>query len=168
MTSTLVVFEKIKKMNEYQSEYWSARELAKALEYLNYRNFIPVIDKAKESCKNAGQSTKKHFADVRNMIEIGKTASRELNDIKLSRYACYLVLQNADPSKEVVALGQTYFAIQTRKQEVQDQFMEDQKRLSYRGEVSIRNKHLAQTASKAGVENFATFTNYGYRGLYGG
>src|SRR5260221_289847 len=168
MTSSLTVFESIKKINEYQSEYWSARELAKALNYSEYRHFILVIKKAKESCKKAGQSIKKHFEDVLDMIEVGKSASRGVADVRLSRYACYLVMQNADPSKEVVALGQTYFAIQTRKQELSEQIGEDEKRLFFRQEISVRNKHLAQTASKAGVENFATFTNYGYMGLYGG
>ncbi len=168
MTSTLIIFEQIKKINDYQVEYWSARELAKTLEYSEYRHFLPVVEKAKESCKNAYQSIKDHFEDSLDMIELGKNASREVPNIKLSRYACYLIMQNADPSKEVVALGQTYFAIQTRKQEVQDQVIEDQKRLFLRGEISLHNKHLAQAASKAGVENFALFTNYGYMGLYGG
>jgi len=163
-----VVFEEIKRINEYQSEYWSARQLAKALEYKDYRNFETVLKKAKEACKNSGQSVKDHFGDVTDMIEVGKTASREITDTQLSRYACYLVVQNSDPSKEIVALGQTYFAIQTRKQEVQEQLIEDQKRLFLRGEVTVHNKHLAETASKAGVKNYAVFTNYGYMGLYGG
>jgi DNA-damage-inducible protein D len=168
MSSTLAIFEKIKNINKYNSEYWSARLLAKTLSYSEYRHFLPVIEKAKESCKKAGQPIENHFEDVLVMIEIGKDASRQVNDMRLSRYACYLVMQNADPSKEIVALGQTYFAIQTRKQEVQDQLAEDQKRLFLRGEITVHNKHLAQTASIAGVENFATFTNYGYMGLYGG
>lgn len=102
------------------------------------------------------------------MITLGKTASREIEDIRLSRYACYLVMQNADPAKEIVALGQTYFAIQTRRQEIQDQLVEDQKRVVLRGEITAHNKHLAQTASRAGVQNYGVFTNYGYMGLYGG
>ncbi|HEX7018220.1 MAG TPA: DNA damage-inducible protein D [Patescibacteria group bacterium] len=168
MVKTLVIFEKIKKINDFEQEYWSARQLAKALEYSDYRNFETVIKKAKKSCKNSGQSISDHFGDVTDMIELGKSASRPINDVLLSRYACYLIMQNADPSKEIVALGQTYFAIQTRKQEVQDQLIEDQKRTYLRDEISAHNKHLAQTASKAGVQNFATFTNYGYMGLYGG
>lgn len=168
MTNKPVIFEEIKRTNEYQSEYWSARQLAKALEYSEFRHFQPVIAKAKEACKNSGQSVKDHFEDVLDMVEIGSSASREVNDVRLSRYACYLVVQNADPSKEIVALGQTYFAIQTRKQEVQEQLIEDQKRLFLRGEVTTHNKHLAETASKAGVKNYAVFTNYGYMGLYGG
>lgn len=168
MTNPITVFEEIKKINEYQSEYWSARQLAKILEYADYRNFEMVIKKAKESCKNSGQSILDHFVDVTDMIEIGKTASREIKDTYLSRYACYLIMQNADPSKEIVALGQTYFAIQTRRQEVQDQTIEDQKRVFLREEMTAHNKHLAETASQAGVTNYGRFTNYGYMGLYGG
>ncbi|KKU81910.1 MAG: DNA-damage-inducible protein D [Microgenomates group bacterium GW2011_GWA2_47_8] len=163
-----VIFEQIKHTNEHQSEYWSARQLAKVLEYSEFRHFQPVIEKAKKACKNSGQSVKNHFEDVLDMVEIGSSASREVKDVQLSRYACYLVVQNADPSKEIVALGQTYFAIQTRKQEVREEQIEDQKRLFLRGEVTTHNKHLAETASRAGVKNYAVFTNYGYMGLYGG
>ena len=168
MTHKPVVFEEIKRINEYNSEYWSARQLAKVLEYSEFRHFQPVLEKAKKACKNSDQSVKNHFEDVLDMVEIGSSASRELNDVRLSRYACYLVVQNADPSKEVVALGQTYFAIQTRKQEVQEELIEDQNRVFLRSEITIHNKHLAETASKAGVKNYAAFTNYGYMGLYGG
>lgn len=143
-------------------------DLGKVLEYSQYRHFLPVVEKAKESCKNADQSIKDHFEDILHMITIGKSASRRIDDIKLSRYACYLIMQNADPAKAIVALGQTYFTIQTRKQELADQLAEDRKRLMLRGEVSTHNKNLAQAASKAGVEDFAEFTNYGYMGLYGG
>lgn len=156
MSSTLTIFEAIKKVTESGSEFWSSRELAKTLEYSDYRNFLLVIKKAKESCKNAGQSVNYHFVDSTEMIDLGKSASREVSDTKLSRYACYLIVQNADASKEVVALGQTYFAIQTRRQELEDQSLEDQKRLFLREEITTHNKHLAQAASKAGVENFAT------------
>ena len=142
--------------------------MAKALEYLDFRNFKKVIKKAKESCKNADQSIKNHFVEINDMVEIGSFTSRQIKDVALSRYACYLIVQNADPSKEVVALGQTYFAIQTRKQELQDQSIEDQKRVFLRGEVTIHNKQLAQTASQVGVKNYGIFTNYGYMGLYGG
>ena len=168
MTNKPVIFETIKHINNYNSEFWSGRQLAKMLEYADYRNFETVIKKAKESCKNSNQSIQEHFVDVTDMIELGNNASREITDIHLSRYACYLVMQNADPSKEVVALGQTYFAIQTRKQEIQDQAIEDQKRLVLRGEITSHNKHLAETAAKAGVKNYGVFTNYGYMGLYGG
>lgn len=168
MDNLILVFEKIKKTNKYNSTFWSARELAKTLEYSEYRHFLPVIAKAKEACINSGQQIEDHFEEVLEMIELGKTASRRIADIHLSRYACYLVMQNADPSKEIVALGQTYFAIQTRKQEVQDQIIEDQKRVELRDEITAHNKHLAQTASRAGVQNYGIFTNYGYMGLYGG
>jgi DNA-damage-inducible protein D len=162
------VFEQIKKINEYGSEYWSAREMAKILDYQDYRNFVDVLIKAKESCNKAHQIVADHFGDVTDMVKLGSSASRTIPNIHLSRYACYLIMQNADPSKEIVALGQTYFAIQTRRQEVQDKLMEDQKRLYLRGEITAHNKRLAETASRAGVENYATFTNYGYMGLYGG
>lgn len=168
MDNPIMAFEKIKKINEYGSEYWSARELAKTLEYSEYRHFLPVIERAKEACAKSGQPIKDHFEDVLDMITLGKTATRQVQDISLSRYACYLIMQNADPSKEIVALGQTYFAIQTRKQERQEQLIEDHKRVVLRGEVTAHNKHLAETASKAGVQNYGVFVNYGYMGLYGG
>ena len=163
-----MVFEKLKRINEYQSSFWSARDLAKTLGYSEYRHFIPAIERAKEACKKSGQTVEDHFENVLEKITLGKTASRKIEDVRLSRYACYLVMQNADPSKEIVALGQTYFAIQTRRQEIQDQKMEDQKRVELRGEITAHNKHLAQTASRAGVQNYGVFTNYGYMGLYGG
>jgi DNA-damage-inducible protein D len=166
--TTPVIFESIKKINQHHAEYWSGRELAKALDYSDYRNFLEVIKKAKESCKNSGQSIRDHFVDITDMIDVGKTASRSIVDIRLSRYACYLIMQNADPSKEIVALGQTYFAIQTRRQEMQDQGVEDSKRLVLRNEITVHNKHLAESAAKAGVSNYGSFTNYGYMGLYGG
>lgn len=168
MDDTVKIFERLKKTNEYGGEYWSARELSEILGYQDYRNFIDVLKKAKESCCKAHQIIDDHFGDVTDMVKIGSEALRKVQNVRLSRYACYLIMQNADPSKEIVALGQTYFAIQTRRQEVQDQLIEDQKRLYLRGEITAHNKHLAETASKAGVENYATFTNYGYMGLYGG
>ena len=168
MTNKLIIFEKVKRVNEFSSEYWSARQLAKILEYSDYRNFETVIKKAKESCKNSGQSIQNHFVDITDMVEIGSNASRVIRDTHLSRYACYLIMQNADPAKEVVALGQTYFAIQTRKQEVQEQQVEDQKRVYLRSEMTTHSKHLAVTASQAGVKNYGVFTNYDYMGLYGG
>lgn len=162
------IFEQIKKVNGYGQEYWLARDLADILDYQKYANFQIVISKAKESCKKSGQSIKNHFADVGKMIKLGSTASREVSDLSLSRYACYLIMQNADPSKEIVALGQTYFAIQTRRQELQDQLVEDQKRVYLRREMVTHGKHLAGAASTAGVKNYGTFMNYGYMGLYGG
>ena len=162
------IFERIKQLNDYGQEYWSARKLAEILEYKKYANFQEVIGKAKESCKKSDQSIQNHFADVGKMIELGKTASREISDIMLSRYACYLIMQNADPSKEIVARGQTYFAIQTRRQELQDEVIEDQKRVYLRDEMTTHGKHLAEAASIAGVKNYGVFANYGYMGLYGG
>lgn len=162
------IFEDIKRVNEYGSEYWSARDMANVLGYSEYRHFLPVLNKAKESCLKSKQSQTDHFEDVLDMIKLPKNASRKIPNTHLSRYACYLIMQNADPSKEIVALGQTYFAIQTRRQEVSDQRLDDEKRLYLRGELTAHNKHLSETASRAGVENYATFTNYGYMGLYGG
>ena len=162
------IFETIKRINEYQSEYWSSRDLAKVLEYSEYRHFLPVIEKAKESCRNSGQVIHNHFEDVLDMVKIGSGAERSVDTVYLSRYACYLIVQNSDPSKEVVALGQTYFAIQTRRQEQTDQFLEDNKRLRLRDEIKKHNVSLAEAAENAGVENYGKFQNYGYKGLYGG
>lgn len=167
LTGPNKVFEKIKRTSESKPEYWSARELAKILEYSEYRHFLPVIEKAKEACKKSGQSVNDHFEDVLDMIELGKTATRQIQDIFLSRYAGYLIMQNADPSKEIVALGQTYFAIQTRRQELFDQLADNEKRLYIRGEVSEQNKKLFGTAKNAGVSRFGLFYDAGYRGLYG-
>ncbi len=162
------VFEKIKKINEYKSEFWSARELYKALDYADYRNFLNVVKKAKKACENSNQVVHNHFVDVNDMVSVGSGVERPINTIHLSRYACYLIIQNSDPSKEVVALGQTYFAIQTRKQEKTDQLIEDQKRMHLRGEVKKHNTSLAEAADNAGVKKFGVFQNYGYKGLYGG
>lgn len=161
-------FEEIKRINEYQSEYWSARDLSKALGYSEYRHFMPAIEKAKEACQNSGQVIHNHFEDVLEMVEIGSGAKRSVNTIYLSRYACYLIVQNSDPSKEIVALGQTYFAIQTHRQEKADQFIEDNKRLHLREEIKKHNTSLAEAAENAGVGNYGKFQNYGYKGLYGG
>jgi DNA-damage-inducible protein D len=165
---SITLFEEIKKVNQNNCEFWSARKLSNILAYSEYRHFLPVIEKAKEACINSKQPINEHFENYLDMVKLGQGAKRPISDIKLSRYACYLIMQNADPSKEVVALGQTYFAIQTRKQEVRDQLIEDSKRLFLRNELTAHNKHLAQAASIAGVKNYGTFTNYGYMGLYGG
>lgn len=162
------LFESIKRVNEYQSEFWSARELAKALDYSSYDKFLNVVSKAKEACKNSGEVIHNHFSQVDEMVKIGSGAERNIDTIFLSRYACYLIVQNADPSKEVVALGQTYFAIQTRRQEQMDQLIEDSKRLNLRGEIKKHNISLAEAAENAGVKNYGKFQNYGYKGLYGG
>jgi len=171
------VFEQIKRTDQNQNEYWSARDLSAALEYSEYRHFKPVIDKAKEACKNSGYKVHDHFEDILEMIELGKGAKRKIENVKLSRYACYLIVQNADPSKEIVALGQTYFATQTRLQELQQmqayQILktEEEKRLFLRKEMFEHNKQLAAAAKNAGVIepiDYAIFQNHGYKGLYGG
>ena len=162
------VFEEIKHINEYKSEYWSSRDLSKVLEYKEYRNFLNVIDKAKEACKNSGQVIHNHFVDVNKMVKLGSGGERELEDMHLSRDACYLIIQNSDPSKEVVAFGQTYFAIQTRRQEKTDQLIEDQKRMHLRGEVKKHNTSLAEAADNAGVKKFGVFQNYECGGCFCG
>ena len=169
-------FENIKHTGDDGSEYWLARELAPVLDYPQWRNFLPVLEKAREACRNSSQPLEDHFADMRKMVEIGSGAMRELEDVQLSRYACYLVVQNGDPSKPVIANGQTYFAMQTRRQELADdakftQLSEDEKRLAIRNELANHNKHLAAAAKDAGVEtplDYAIFQDHGYKGLYGG
>lgn len=167
-------FEQYKQINEYEQEVWYARDLAQILQYKRYDKFLNVITKAIEACRNSNQDPNDHFSQVGRMVEIGSGAEREIEDIILSRYACYLIVQNADPKKEVVALGQTYFAIQTRKQELQDgfeQLTEEQKRLSIRKELIHHNKSLAEAAKMSGVSkpiDYAIFQNHGYQGLYGG
>ena len=139
------LFEQIRKSDDQGNEFWSARDLAKVLEYTEYRNFKPVIKKAKEACKLSGQLVENHFVHLHEMVVIGSGASRELESAKLSRYACYLIVQNADPAKEVVALGQTYFAVQTRLQEIRQMEeynqlkTENEKRIFLRGELTRNN-----------------------------
>jgi len=167
-------FEEIKHLSEDGNEFWYARELATALEYVQWRNFVKVLDRAMLSCKNSGYKITDHFAEVSKTIKMPKTASKQVVDYKLTRYACYLIVQNGDPRKQVIALGQTYFAIQTRRQEVADYFNqldEDNKRLVIRGDIKQWNQMLAEAAHNAGVmsnEEYATFQNAGYMGLYGG
>jgi DNA-damage-inducible protein D len=166
-------FERIKRVSAQGHESWSARDLARVLEYLNFRNFQPVIEKAKEACAKSGHAVADHFAEMRNMVGIGSGAQREVEDWALSRYACYLVIQNADPSKPLVALGQTYFAVQTRRQELADDeaLKEDRTRLLLRAEMKKHNKNLAGVAKQSGVAqplDYAIFMDHGYRGLYGG
>ncbi|HBO17124.1 MAG: DNA-damage-inducible protein D [Candidatus Moranbacteria bacterium GW2011_GWE2_35_2-] len=162
------IFEEIKKVNENGIEYWSSRDLAKVLGYSNYSKFLNVITRAKEACKNSGQVIHNHFSHMDEMVKIGSGAERSVDTIHLSRYACYLIVQNSDPSKEIVALGQTYFAVQTRRQEECDQLIEDEKRLYLRGEVKKHNTSLAEAAGNAGVKNYGKFQNFGHKDLYGG
>ena len=167
-------FEDIKNLRIDGSEFWYARQLAPVLDYAKWENFSKVIERAKLACKNSGHAVSDHFPEVRKMIEIGKGGIRKAKDYELSRYACYLVVQNGDPRKEVIALGQTYFAVQTYRQEIADRFDmldEDSKRLVVRGDIRTWNQLLAEAARDAGVitdKEFAMFQNAGYMGLYGG
>jgi DNA-damage-inducible protein D len=169
-------FEGIRHLDEAGQEFWLARQLAEVLDYSQYRHFLPVVERAKEACLNSGQPVENHIEDVLTMVEIGSGAKREIADIRLSRYACYLAVQNGDPTKPVIANGQTYFAMQTRRQELEDsakfaQLSEDDKRVAIRNELAAHNKHLAAVAKDAGVESsldYAIFQDHGYKGLYGG
>ena len=167
-------FESIKHINEYGQEFWYARELQAALEYSQWRRFEEAIERAKIACEQSGNPVADHFANVGKMVKLGSGSEREVNDYVLSRYACYLIVMNGDPRKEVIAVGQTYFAIKTRQQELvenYDELTENQKRLAIRQEMAEHNKSLAEAAQMAGVEtslDYATFQNYGYMGLYGG
>ena len=167
-------FESIKHIDENGAEFWYARELQIALEYAQWRRFQESVERAKTACEASGLNVMDHFADVGKMIDLAKGAQREIADIKLSRYACYLIVMNGDPRKEVIALGQTYFAVKTRQQEIANdlaQLSEDDKRLTIRDEVTIRNKFLASSAKAAGVVtpvDYAVFQNRGYQGLYNG
>lgn len=151
------VFEQIKKLDESKNESCSAKELSRVLEYSEYRHFKPVIYKAKEACKNSGYREQDHFEDILEMVSIGSGAERKIDDVKLSRYACYLIVQNAGPAKEIVALGQTYFAVQTRLQEIaqmeayQQLRTEEEKRVFLRKEMFEHNKQLAAAAKNTGV-----------------
>ena len=166
------VFEDIKHIDEYGNEYWLARELQIALEYSQWRRFNEVINRAIISCDNSKLEINDHFAKVGKMVDIGSKTSRSIDDYKLSRYACYLIVQNSDPRKEVVALGQTYFAIQTRRQELTEKeysmLTEDEKRFYQRSLTKKGNYSLNQVAKKCGVKNFDKFHNAGYKGLYNG
>ncbi len=169
-------FDGIRHLDDKGNAYWLGRQLAPLLDYPQWRNFLPVLEKAREACNNSGQQVADHFADMRKMVDIGSGAQREVEDVRLSRYACYLIVQNGDPSKLVIANGQTYFAYQTRRQELADaaqlaQLSEDDKRLAIRNELTTHNKHLAAAAKDAGVEtplDYAVFQDHGYKGLYGG
>ena len=166
------IFESIKHIDENGNEYWEARELQEVLEYAQWRRFNEVINRAIISCKISGNDVDDHFAKVGKMVDIGSRAKKTIDDYNLSRYACYLIVQNANPRKETVALGQTYFAVQTRKMEITEEefskLSEDEKRLYTRINVKNKNLFLFDTAKKAGVKNFGKFNDYGYKGLYNG
>ena len=169
-------FEGIRNVDENGNEFWLARQLSKVLDYSEYRHFLPVIERAREACRKSGREPVDHFEDILDMVGIGSGAKRQIEDVRLSRYACYLIVQNGDPTKSVIAIGQTYFAIQTRRQELADdeqfaRLTEEEKRLAIRNELSQHNKYLAAAAKEKGVEtslNYAIFQDHGYRGLYGG
>lgn len=167
-------FESIKHINENGQEFWYARELQTVLEYAQWRRFTEAIDRAKDACANSGHQVDDHFADVGKLVPIGSGAERTIDDMMLSRYACYLIVMNGDPRKEVIAVGQTYFAVKTRQQELiehYDELDEEQKRLAIRQEMKRHNAALADAAHNAGVIepiDYAVFQNYGYMGLYGG
>jgi DNA-damage-inducible protein D len=169
-------FEGIRRLDPNGHEYWLARQLARVLEYSEYRHFLPVIERAQTACRQSQHPIGDHFEDVLEMVDIGSGAQRQVEDVRLSRYACYLIVQNGDPSKPVIANGQTYFALQTRRQELADdakfaQLSEADKRLAIRNELANHNKQLAAAAKDAGVQtplDYAVFQDHGYKGLYGG
>ena len=171
MNHEITPFEAIRRTNPAGNEFWSSRDFARVLGYNDYRNFEAVVQKARTACFNSGQRVEDHFVGITEMIEIGKGGQRAVQTVMMSRYACYLVIQNADPAKEIVAQGQTYFAIQTRRQELSDEEMEEQRRLAIRSELRMHNTQLADAAKDAGViepKDYAIFQNHGYMGLYNG
>ncbi len=169
-------FESIRQFDAQADEYWSARDLQPLLEYAAWDKFKRVIEKAMEACRQSGHAADDHFSQTAKMVDIGSGARREIEDYHLSRYACYLIVQNGDPSKPVIANGQTYFAVQTRRQELRDdeafaRLSEAEKRVAIRNELAEHNKYLAAAAKDAGVEtplDYAIFQDHGYKGLYGG
>jgi len=167
----ITIFESIKHIDENGLEYWEARELQKILKYSQWRSFKELIDRAKIACELSKYNVSDHFAVHRKIVKAGAT-TKTIEDYKLSRYACYLIVQNGNPNKEVIALAQTYFAVQTRKQELTEEYFksldEDGRRLVVRGQTIDKNKLLYKAAKDSGVENYGKFTNYGYKGLYGG
>lgn len=173
----LSLFEQIKHTDGDGNEFWLARQLSKALDYTDFRNFTSVIEKAIDACKNSEHDPLEHLVEINEVINAGKGALQSYPSYKLSRYACYLIVQNADPTKEIVAQGQTYFAVQTRLQEIQQMDAynqlsnEEERRLFLRNEMSKHNTYLAAAAKSAGVQeglDYAIFQNHGYAGLYGG
>lgn len=168
------LFESIKHINEYGEEFWYARDLQSVLEYKRWDKFCNVISRAMDACKNSGNDVSNHFSHMGRMVNIGSGAEREIDDYEMSRYACYLIVQNGDSRKEVIAIGQSYFAVKTRQQELienYDNLNEDKKRLAIRNEMKSHNKSLAEAARMSGIcepIDYAIFQNKGYQGLYGG
>ena len=160
-------FESIKKVDENGVEYWTARELAQVLGYTEWRNFSIVINRAKRSCLSSSQNLADHFVDINKMTQIGSGIVRKLDDFKLDRYACYLIAQNGDSTKPQIALAQTYFAIQTRRQEIFQNLSDKEKRIHMRSDVADKNRFLFSAAKQAGVSHFSLFNDAGYKGLYG-
>lgn len=173
----IAAFEEAAQADEAGEQYWLARDLARLLEYSQWRNFLAVVARAKEACAQAGHDCADHFADVSKMVSVGSGANRGIDDVELSRYAAYLIAQNGDPRKKPVAFAQTYFAIQTRRQELQDRSegiavpqSEDEKRVYLRNQIKEHNRYLSSAAKNAGVispQDFAIFHSQGYQGLYG-
>ncbi len=167
-------FEKIKHYTDEGIEFWYARELSRVLQYSDFRNFENAVYKAMDACQNSGNKISDHFGEATEMVLIGSGAQRPFPSYILSRYACYLIVMNGDTQKEIISLGQTYFAVKTRQQELvenYDQLTEEQKRLAIRNEMIAHNKSLAEAAQMAGIEtskDYAIFQNKGYQGLYGG
>lgn len=165
-------FEDIKHTDENGNEFWYARELMISLGYKDWRNFSNVINKAKDACTNSNMNIFEHFVDVNRVLKVGNNADMSIEDISLTRYACYLIAQNGSPRKKAVALAQTYFAVKTRQQELTEEeyksLSEDERRLYNRTIVKNRNKYLFDTAKASGVKDYAKFNNAGYKGLYGG
>ena len=164
-------FEDIKHTDENGNEFWYARELMISLGYKDWRNFSNVINKAKDACTNSNMNIFEHFVDVNRVLKVGNNADMSIEDISLTRYACYLIAQNGSPRKKAVALAQTYFAVKTRQQELTEEeyksLSEDERRL-YNRTIKNRNKYLFDTAKASGVKDYAKFNNAGYKGLYGG
>ena len=171
MSNEITPFERIRRESPAGNEFWSSRDFAQVLGYADYRNFDAVVEKARTACFNSGQRVDDHFVEITEMVGIGSGAQRPVKTVMMSRYACYLVIQNADPAKEIVAQGQTYFALQTRRQELSDEEIEEQRRLAIRSDLRSHNTQLADAAKDAGVvepRDYAIFQNHGYIGLYGG
>ncbi len=171
MSNEITPFEQIRRTNPAGNEFWSSRDFARVLGYNDYRNFEAVVQKARTACFNSAQRVVDHFVEITDMIEIGKGGQRAVATVMMSRYASYLVIQNADPAKDIVAQGQTYFAIQTRRQELSDAEVEEQHRLAIRSELRTHNIQLADAAKDAGViepRDYPIFQNHGYMGLYSG